>query len=531
MKINPYLFLLCVAIFLTLTANISFFSQVNQVYPFLENIGFLLSLAVLLTALLWLLLLLLAHRYTFKIVVISLLMIASIAGHFTDSYGTIYDSNMLQNALQTDTAEASDLLNIRFIIRVLLLGFVPSVFIARLTIHFAPLKINLLQKLGAFIASLALAGLPILAFSGQYASFFREHKPLRYYTNPITPIYSTINLISSEYKKFTAPTEIIYHAKDATQTSKPSERKPKLIIMVVGETLRSANIPFNGYQRNTLPQLSQLKATKTENFHYFNNMTSCGTSTAYSVPCMFSYLGEKNYNVDEANYHENVLDTLDKLGVQVYWRDNNSSSKGVMDKLPKTHYMDYKTAENNTNCTNNYQECRDSGMLNNLDNLVSDKDTLIILHQMGNHGPAYYKRYDKKFAKFQPVCQSNELAECDEQSLINGYDNAIVATDDFLANTIKWLKKQQNNHQVALLYVSDHGESLGENGMYLHGMPKRFAPKEQYEIPAMLWLGKQTDFTATNENKKLNHDAITPTLLTLFDVKTQTITDKAKFVQ
>ncbi len=532
-SINPYLLMLAVAVFITITANLGFFSQVNQVYPFIDNIGFVLSLAVVVTGLSWLLMVLFAHRYTFKIILISMIMIACIAGYFTDSYGTIYDTTMLQNALQTDTAEASDLLNINFLLRVLLLGVLPSIWIIRLPIVFPSLKKNLIQKTGALIASLAFIGLPILAFSGQYASFFREHKPLRYYSNPITPIYSTVNLIHIEYDKFTAPSELIYHAKDAVQSSSTSQRKAKLVIMVVGETLRSANVSLGGYSRPTFPQISQLQAN--DNLTYFGNMTSCGTSTAYSVPCMFSYLDEDDYNVDEASYHENVVDTLNRLGVKVYWRDNNSSSKGVMDRLPNENFVDYKTADNNPNCDNAYNECRDIGMLVGLENLLDKQqtasDVLIVLHQMGNHGPAYYKRYDKKFARFEPVCQSNELAECDQQSLINAYDNTVLATDDFLANAIDWLKQQETKYDVALLYASDHGESLGEKGMYLHGMPKSFAPKQQYEIPAILWLGKDSEFQPVDKDTVINHDAITPTLLTLFDVQTQAIADKKKFVR
>ncbi len=534
---NPYLLMLAIAIFISATANVGFFVQVNKVYPFIDNVGFMVSLALVLTGLLWLLMLLSSYRYTIKAVLIIIIMIAAIAGHFTDSYGTIYDTTMLQNAMQTDTAEAGDLLNIRFLLRVLLLGIVPSVWIAKQRLAFPRVSVSLLQRVGALLTSVTLIGIPILLLSGQYASFFREHKPLRYYTNPITPIYSTVNLMHIEYKKFTAPTELMYHAKDATQMSNTTTRKAKLVVMIVGETLRSANIPFNGYARNTLPQISQLQ--KSKRLTYFRNMTACGTSTAYSLPCMFSYLGESDYNVDEADYHENVIDTLNRLGVRVYWLDNNSSSKGVMNRLPSEQYYNYKNADNNPNCDNPYQECRDIGMLTKLNELLTaqqrvqtpGQDTLIILHQMGNHGPAYYKRYDDKFAQFLPVCQSNELAECDSQSLINGYDNAILATDDLLAKTIDWLKSHQDQYEVAMLYTSDHGESLGEKGIYLHGMPKSFAPRQQYEIPAMIWLSKDSELQAVNTETPLNHDAITPTLLSLFDIQTKTVEGHQKFVK
>lgn len=526
-SINAYVLMCLASIFLTLTANFTFFKQTLSVYPPLENLAFVLSLPVVLFAIFLLLIVALSYRYSIKPILIILFLIASVTAYFTDTYGTVYDTNMLQNALQTDKAETQDLLNLSFVLRILLLGVLPSVVVIYLNVYFPPLKKSLLQRLGIWVLSLGLILLPIFAMSGQYASFFRVHKPLRFYTNPITPIYAVGKLASIEYKKATAPKDTIYHAKDAIKQSK--DRKPRLVVLVVGETARADHVQFNGYERKTFPQLAQIN-----NLSNFGQVMACGTSTAYSVPCMFSYLGEDKYNVDTAIYHENVLDTLHRLGVPILWRDNNSDDKGVMDKLPSELYFDYKTSANNPHCDNAYQECRDSGMLVDLDGFVqthANQDALIVLHQMGNHGPAYYKRYDEAFAKFTPVCQDNELAKCDRQALINGYDNALLATDDFLAKTITWLKSHQNDYEVAMLYVSDHGESLGEKGVYLHGMPNAFAPIEQKHIPAFFWASDGMAVVPVDEATKLTHDAITPTLLKLFDIKTQAIKDKQAFIQ
>ncbi|MBM9395039.1 sulfatase-like hydrolase/transferase, partial [Escherichia coli] len=149
----------------------------------------------------------------------------------------------------------------------------------------------------------------------------------------------------------------------------------------------------------------------------------------------------------------------------------------------------------------------------------------------GNHGPAYFKRYDEKFAKFTPVCEGNELAKCEHQSLINAYDNALLATDDFIAQSIQWLQTHSNAYDVSMLYVSDHGESLGENGVYLHGMPNAFAPKEQRSVPAFFWTDKQTGITPMATDTVLTHDAITPTLLKLFDVTADKVKDRTAFIR
>ncbi len=528
--INAYLMMILVAGFLLCTANITFFSQVNKVYPMAENFAFLASVTVVLFGVLLLLIVLLGYCYTLKAVLIFLVFTASITGYFTDSYGTVYDTNMLQNALQTDSAETVDLLNILFILRVLLLGVLPSWLIARQTVYFPTFIKSLLQRGLTFIASLALIGLPILLFSQQYASFFRAHKPLRFFTNPVTPIYAVGKLASIEYKKATVPKDVIYHAKDANQATSPSQRLPKLVVMVVGETARADHVSLNGYSRDTFPQLSKIQGLSN-----FSQVISCGTSTAYSVPCMFSYLGASQYDVDTANNHENVLETLHRLKINILWRDNNSDSKGVMNRLPAEQYANYKEVAQNSVCnTNPYQECRDVGMLVGLDEYVKQhqgQDILIVLHQMGNHGPAYYKRYDKSFEKFTPVCQTNELAKCDHQAMINAFDNALVATDDFLAKTIQWLQNYDTSHQLAMLYVSDHGESLGEKGVYLHGMPNAFAPIEQKHVPAFFWTNDKQNFVAVEENLSLTHDAITPTLLKLFDVNAKVTQDKQAFIQ
>lgn len=530
-QINAHTLIAIVALFLTLTANYTFFEQVSKVYPPAEQWLFFGSLFLVLFGLLSLVMTIISNRFILKGILIFFLMVSSITGYFTDTYGTVYDTNMLQNALQTDQKESADLFNIVFVLRILLLGVLPSILVAKIKVNYPKgIKKIILNKALLIIASLAFVLLPILANSKVYASFFRVHKPLRYYTNPITPIYAVIKLGKIEYKQLTAPKELIMHATDATSI-KTADRKPRLMIFVVGETARADRVNLNGYQRTTFPQLTQLKNSN-ERFYNYQNVMACGTSTAYSVPCMFSYLGADNYNVDMAVYQENALDTLDRLGVRLLWRDNNSDDKGVMNRL-QARYQNYRTSETNTICHSEYGECRDSGMLVGLEQFINQQktDTLILLHQMGNHGPAYYKRYDEKFNQFTPVCTDNELAKCEIQSLYNAYDNALLATDDFIYQSIELLKRHQQDYEVAMLYVSDHGESLGEKGIYLHGMPNAFAPIEQKHIPAFLWLGQDVPFESNDEKIHLSHDAITPTLLKFFDVQAQAIDGKAAFIK
>ena len=542
--VNVNYLIIAVVIFLVATANISFFSQVISIYPVADNLGFIFSITGLLIGLMWLVFQLLCYRPTAKVVLIAMVLIAAVCGYFTDSYGTIFDRDMLVNSLQTDKAEAIGLMAPSFLIRVLLLGVLPAFIISKIRLKRFTWRRSFAYKSAALLASLALVAACILPFGDQYASFFRQHKLVRSYTNPIMPIYSTIKLGTDYMDNLQRPDSIILHATDAKRLTTASNvsAKPKLMVFVVGETVRADHVGLNGYERDTMPLLAK-RATEQADVYSFKNATSCGTSTAYSVPCMFSYANRDDYDVDTAEYNENVLDTLQKQGVKVIWRDNNSSSKGVADRVT---FEDYKTDKLNPNCD---VECRDIGMLAGFDSLIKkdkgvmtdtssesktkSQDTLIVLHQMGNHGPAYYQRYPKDFEIFKPVCMTNELSKCEKTSIINGYDNAIRYTDYFLNSVIDTLTPYQQDYDVVMIYSSDHGESLGENNIYLHGMPYNIAPESQKHIPIIIWSPKEnaidTNSLATKLNEPVSHDFITPTLLSFFGITTQEVANEASF--
>ena len=526
-ELNVNVLIVITALYLVTTANISFFAQVLNIYPLDTNAGFILSLVGLLFGLLWLILQLLCYRSTAKAVLITMVLVAAVCGYFTDAYGTIFDRNMLINSLQTDQAEAMDLMAPSFAIRVVLLGIIPAFIISKIRLKRFSWQRAILQKTATLVASIALIALCLIPFGDQYASFFRQHKEVRYYSNPITPIYSVVKLGTDYIAERQRPDTLILHAADAKRSAAVnSTAKPKLMVFVVGETVRADHIGLNGYTRNTTPLLA-----KQADIYSFKNVTACGTSTAYSVPCMFSYANQSDYDVDTAAYNENVLDTLNKQGVKVIWRDNNSSSKGVADRVV---FEDYKTPDKNPNCDS---ECRDIGMLDGFDKMVksdsSQKDTLVILHQMGNHGPAYYKRYPKTFEKFQPVCMTNELSKCDAQSVINGYDNAIGYTDYFLNSVIETLKPYQQDYEVVMVYISDHGESLGENNIYLHGLPYSIAPNAQKQVPLIVWSPASNRISSESltsmSTQPVSHDFITPTLLSFFDITTDEVASAPTF--
>jgi lipid A ethanolaminephosphotransferase len=247
---------------------------------------------------------------------------------------------------------------------------------------------------------------------------------------------------------------------------------------VVGETVRAQNWGLDGYSRQTTPELARLAPIN------FRQVQACGSSTEVSLPCMFSPWGRGQYDRDRIESSQSLLHVLDHAGVATLWRDNQTGCKGVCEGLP---FESFEHARVPGPCTE--EGCLDEVLLDGLDAKLqaSRGDTVIVLHQLGNHGPAYFRRYPERLRRFTPACETDDLSRCTQQEIVNAYDNAVLYTDEFLARTIGWLSRQ-HDHDAALLYVSDHGESLGEHGLYLHGVPYAIAPQAQLHVPMVAWL-------------------------------------------
>lgn len=507
----PQLVLLT-SLFIAVFHNRAFFGNVLAVYPLTwTKLPFLLSLFLVLVCFTALMLMAVSSRWILKPALILVLLASSLASHFMDRFNVVIDVGMLRNVAQTNLAETMDLLDFGLLSRFLLLGALPSVLVYKAPVVHGSLRTGLASRLkwtAALAAIILAAG---LGLSRHYASFFREHKPLRYYTNPVTWMYSAVRFSFVSAKAHATPVRPI--GTDAAIPSSDTDRE--LIILVVGEAVRADKLSLNGYGKETNP------FTARENVISFSNFYSSGTSTAFSVPCMFSVFGRDGYSDKKAQDTENLLDVLTHAGVHVLWRDNNSSSKGVADRVA---YEDFQNPK--TNPVHDV-ECRDVGMLSGLQDYIDRTergDILIVLHQMGNHGPAYYKRYPREFERFRPVCRTNELEECTKEEIENAYANAVLYTDYFLSRVIDLLKRNSDKFETAMVYVSDHGESLGENHIYLHGLPYFMAPDEQKHVAALMWFGRSFDIDKEMLRAKsrlpFTHDNLFPTILGLMEVRT-----------
>lgn len=510
-----------VALFLVTFYNFAFFRNMLSIYPLsLSNIVFVASIAALIFALITVLLTLLNSRYTLKPVLYVLLPVSALASYFMDSYNVVIDTGMIENIVSTNVSESSDLFSFKLVIYFILLGILPAWYIYQTKIEYGSLKQQLLGKSKLLGLALAVIVAQVAVFSKTDASFFREHKIVRYYSNPITYVHSAIRYLDDKYSNRKLQVQVV--GTDANIPTTDNHRE--LLILVIGETARADRFSLNGYHKKTNPLLEQ------ENVISYSNVMSCGTATAISVPCMFSKYGRDEYKDKYAEDTENLLDVLHHAGVNILWRDNNSDSKHVAERI---QYEDYKSPHNNTVCDD---ECRDEGMLVGLQEYINQQrsgDIVIVLHSMGNHGPAYYKRYPAAFEKFTPACHSNELQNCSNEEINNAYDNAILYTDYFLAKVIALLKQNDQQFEAAMLYMSDHGESLGENNIYLHGLPYAFAPDTQKHVGNILWLGSafaddglQANILKADAGTAYSHDNLFHTVLGLLEIESDTYNKK-----
>ncbi len=514
-KISSQHLIFCVSLLLVVFYNGNFFSAVAKTYPLTFGNGArMISVAIVFVFFLQLLFSLFNNRFLLKPVLIGAVMVAAAIRYYSGSYDVIIDVTMVQNILETDSSEAFDLINSGLLLSLLVWGVLPALLIGLVRVEHYPLRAALKRNLVNMGIAVLVIAVCMLSFGRFYASFLRQHKTLRYHTNPTYAIYSVGQYVGRQFKSSRKPLKHI--GLDAHQL--PPNGKRRLAIVVVGEAVRADHLQRNGYARETTPLLDQ------EATYNFPNMYSCGTSTAVSVPCMFSIYDRRDYTDSKGKNTENVMDVLNRAGVAVLWRDNNSSSKGVANRIPNENF---KTPDNNPVCEG---ECRDEGMLSGLQDYIdqhASQDILIVLHQMGNHGPAYFKRYPAEYEKFTPVCNSNQLEQCSQDEIINTYDNALLYTDYFLDQVIALLKSNDGRFKSSMLYISDHGESLGDNGLYLHGMPYLIAPDEQKHVAATLWLGdsfKQdiaTDKLMAVSAEQLSHDNLFHSLLGLMRVRTE----------
>ncbi|QHS09785.1 phosphoethanolamine transferase [Sinimarinibacterium sp. NLF-5-8] len=448
----------------------------------------------------------------------ALLVIAVIVNYYMSRYGAVIDQQMIVNATRTNWRETRELLSLDLLGQLLLFAGLPSLVLWQIRF-----KARQGWCSGAVRTGLALAfwGVALGLVLGNYkanALWGREHSQIYKYPNPVYPIGSAIKLAYRSVVGSAHATSVQPIAQSIAP--RPAQGRRRVVVMVVGETARADHFSLYGYPQPTNPQLSKIP-----DLLRFAEVRSCGTATAVSVPCMFSRHDRSDFDRQKADYEENLLDVIRRAGVDVLWRDNNVGCQGV---CARVGLEDLASDKDPALCRDG--ECFDEILLRDLPARLRahSGDQLIVLHQLGSHGPSYYRRYPDRFANFQPACVRDEAYRCDSAALINAYDNTIVYTDHVLAQVHAVLADMGEGVDTALVYVSDHGESLGENGLYLHGFPYALAPDEQTRVPMLVWLGSSMkqqlglDWPCAEKAMQtaISHDQVFDLLLGLLDVQT-----------
>lgn len=507
-----------IAAWLVLSCNAAFFHALSELTPYdgWRAGVFFAATGALLTAYFATFLQLITWGPFARPVQSFLLLASALTAYFMMAYGVGIDAGQIQNMMETDVNEVLDLLTLRLLAFMLLIVGLPLLWLWSTPAAALSWKQTLRNKLIAVVLGLV----SMLALAGwhyaDYASTFREHRELRYLIVP----HNYLAGLKRYFSKVAAAPDMPLqsYGEDAVRAHSAA-KKPTLFVFVLGETARAESFGLNGYSRDTTPELRK------RNVINFPQVSSCGTATAVSVPCLFSGMMRANYDPQLASHREGLLDILQRAGYAVTWIDNNSGCKGACDRVNNVPLL---AADKARWC--NDGECHDDLLADTFADYISRatvNDRVVVLHQEGSHGPAYYRRYPDAFKRFTPTCDSNALQSCTQQQVINTYDNTIAYTDHILGRIIDTLKGQDDRYQTVMVYASDHGESTGEHGLYLHGAPYLFAPSQQTHVPMMAWLspdfqqqGPSSSCLTNQAQKPQSHDTIFHSFLGLLGVKT-----------
>lgn len=531
-KIHSIWLIFLIAIYFTFALNFSLAKEFSRIIQTSDvSLPFIISIPILFIAFFSFLFIPFSFRLLLKPFFILLILITSVVDYASFNYGIIFDSDMIANIAQTNVSESTSYLNMDLLFWFAITGIIPALLLLKINIQYSKFVKGLIFKFLAMLISAGIIGIVALFFYKDYASVGRNNSGLLYKINPTYYISGTFKYINKTY--FYTPMEYEKIGADAKKIDRPINSNQKdLLVYIVGETARAQNYELNGYNKATNRYSRDIA-----NLISFQDVYSCGTATAISLPCMFSSLNRQEYSRDKFDHQDNLVDVFNYAGIPMVWIENNTGCKGICKHIETIDisrlYSEY--------CENGV--CTDDIFLNDLDDRIEKlKATggIIFLHIMGSHGPTYFKRVPDQFKEFKPECAKSDIQNCTDEQIVNTYDNTILFTDYVMTEIINKLKEPENNiFNSALFYVSDHGESLGEGGVYLHGMPYALASEYQTKVPMILWLSdsKIADDKLNvaclkdKANKQtFSHDNLFHSLLSLMNIQTKVLNENLDFL-
>ena len=494
-------FIILFSIYISVFLNLAFYRQAYSLIPLneLKNILFLFSMPLVAFSVINIVVTIASFLWLDRITIALFIFVSATAQYFIQHYGIILDRSMITNMVDTTPAESMALLTPKMIVVI----FFTGIFMAVLAFWPAfkksvPVWKGVLERALSLVISVVLIAVIAMLFYKDYASLFRNNHELVKSLSPSNFIAASLSYYNHRER---ANLPLVKIGEDAHQLPHMlNGPKKNLTILVVGETSRAANFSLGGYSRPTNPLLAE------DDVVYFPDVSSCGTSTAVSVPCMFSNMPRKHYDDALASHQEGLLDIIQRAGLSVLWNENDAGCKGACDRVPN---QDMTALNLPGMCIKG--ECYDEVLFHGLEEYIKQLqgNGLIVLHTIGSHGPTYNHRYPPAFRKFTPTCETKQIQECSQAQLINTYENTILYADYIVDKAIELLKAHQEEFTTSLVYLSDHGESLGEKGVYLHGLPYAIAPEAQTRVPLLIWLSPDYQQRYAVDYKCLSQQATT----------------------
>ncbi|WP_312062555.1 phosphoethanolamine transferase EptA [Pantoea septica] len=477
--LNRLSFLLLFSVYIAVFLNLAFYHQVIVAIPLdsVRNWLVFLSMPLVAMSVINIVVTIASFIWLDRVVIALFILVSAAAQYFIWNYGVIIDRSMLVNILDTTPSESLALMTPQLVATLLLSGVVMAALAFWVRVRKTrPFWKGAVYRIISVAASVICILLVASLFYKDYASLFRNQKELVKALNPSNAIAATLSWYKHN-RDMNLP--LVKIGEDAHLQPAMQKGKKNLTILIVGETSRAADFSLSGYDRETNPLL------KKDDVTYFPHTASCGTATAVSVPCMFSGMPRAHYDDALAGHQEGLLDVIQRAGIKVLWNDNDGGCKGACDRVP---HQDVSSLNLAGMCIKG--ECYDEVLFHGLEAYIQQLqgNGVIVLHTIGSHGPTYYNRYPPQFRRFTPTCDTNQIQDCSQQQLVNTYDNTLLYVDFIVDKAIKLLQAHQDRFTTSLVYLSDHGESLGENGTYLHGMPYAIAPEVQKHVPMLIWL-------------------------------------------
>ena len=512
--LSPFLLTLIAGLFIFAAHNQTFWQRLHAVFA--DNLGSFALFGLAIFGAQMVLITLVTPRWLQRPVLAALLILGAVASYYQDTLGATIDRDMIQNAMTTTVTESKHLITLPFVTHVVMFGVLPAAFVLFVPVRRAPLLRAGLGWVAALVFYFAIFAGSLVSDAKDLMTAGREHQEVITAIQPFTPARALYRYSTMMLKKPTVVAELGRDARPGPRLA--AADKPVLVVIWAGETARAQNWGMNGYERDTSPELRKRGVVD------FTDVTSCGTATATSLPCMFSHLTRSDYSFDGGLSNENLLDVMAHAGFKVEWWDNNTGDKDIAKRQTASFIKTRATPEY---CARG--ECIDGIFLD----LIREKaatitqNTVLVLHQIGSHGPSYFLRFPADKAAYTPFCETPEVVKCSTEDLRNAYDNTILYTDWVMAQSIDILNAADRVIPM-MFYVSDHGESLGEGGLYLHGAPWFMAPQEQIKVPMVLWmadrfqqsLGIDQACLAKLSDTPLSHDNMFSSILGLADVQT-----------